>query len=161
MQTWITKNLPIEQLKRLDFLVGEFSSWHTMWPVGRSPVQFRSVVRAHREGCDRFLRMEQFSDVPGIGLVSSTEMFTFNRRESNFEAFGFSTAHEESLMKFHGGWEGDRLILTSTPARGYAGFERYRHTFTPTEAGFDFLEERWDICGFVRHMQGSYLPCPI
>ena len=160
MQTWISKHLPKEELKRLDFLVGDFSSWQTLWPaLDRPPVQYRSVVRAYREGCDRFLRMEQFSDVPGLGLVSSTVLYTFNRRDAAYEAYGFSSAYEEAL-RFKGHWEANRLILTSNPTSGYAGLQRFRHTLVPRgEDRWDFLEERWELNGYVKHLEGSYLAC--
>ena len=158
MQTWLNNQLPKEELKRLEFLVGEFSAWLTMWPAnGKPPVQYRSVLRANREGCDRFLRMEQFSDVPGIGLVNSTALYTFNRRDATYDAYGFSSLHEEAL-RFKGNWEANRLILLSNPVAGYAGLERYRHSLRPAgEGGWDFLEERWDLNGYVRHIAGTYL----
>jgi hypothetical protein len=160
MQSWISKNLPTEELKRLDFLVGEYSSWQTMWPAGdQPPVRYRSVVRAYREGCDRFLRMEQFADVPGVGLVSSTALYTFNRKEAAYESYGFSSAHEEAL-RFRGYWDRNSLILTSTPVAGYGGLDRFRHTIVQRgEDSWDFLEERWDLDGFVKHAQGTYLAC--
>jgi hypothetical protein len=162
MQTWISNQLPREELKTLDFLVGEFSSWQTLWPAnGRPTVQYRSVVRSFREGCDRFLRLEQYADVPHLGLVSSTLLYTFNRREAAYESYGFSSAHEEAL-RFRGGWEAGRLILTSNPICGYGGLERYRHTIFPKSAErWDFLEERWDLHGFVRHISGTYLLGPV
>jgi hypothetical protein len=160
MQTWISNQLPKEELKRLDFLVGEFSSWQTLWPSnGKPPVQFRSVVSAHREGCDRFLRLEQFSDVPGLGAVSSTALYTFNRRDAAYESYGFSSAHEEAL-RFKGNWEANRLILISNPVAGYGGLERFRQIVVPRgEDRWDFTEERWELNGYVRHVVGTYLAC--
>lgn len=162
MQTWISNQLPKEELKRLDFLVGEFSSWQTLWPSGGKPsVQYRSVVRAHREGCDRFLRLEQFADVPGLGLVSSTVLYTFNRKEQAYESYGFSSAHEEA-MRFRGGWEAGGLVLTSKPVSGYGGLERLRQTIIPRGAErWDFIEERWDLNGYVKHISGTYLLGPV
>jgi hypothetical protein len=158
MQTWIGKQAPREELKRLDFMVGEFSSWQTLWPTNkRPPVQYRSVVSAHREGCDRFLRLEQFSDVPGIGLVSSTALYTYNRRDAAYEAYGFCSALEEPL-RFRGNWEGNRLVMVSNPVAGYGGLERFRQTLTPRGAErWDFLEERWEPEGYVKHILGTYL----
>ena len=162
MQTWISTHLPKEELKRLEFLVGEFSSWQTLWPAnGKPSVQFRSVVRSYREGCDRFLRMEQFSDVPGIGQVSSTALYTFNRRDATYESYGFSSAHEEAL-RFKGNWEADRLVLTSNPVSGYGGLERFRHILIPHDRDrWDFIEERWELNGYVRHASGTFLACGV
>ncbi|MEA2553529.1 MAG: hypothetical protein QOJ65_1705 [Fimbriimonadaceae bacterium] len=162
MQTWISQSLPKEELGRLEFLIGEFTSWQTMFPAaGQAPVQFRSVIRAHREGCDRFLRIEQFSDVPGVGLISSTALYSFNTKERLYECYGFSSAHEEPL-RFRGNWEGDKLVLVSCPVAGYAGLQRFRHTLTPrNEECWEFLEERWELSGYVRHVVGMYLLCPI
>lgn len=158
MQTWINSQLPKAELQKLEFLVGEFSSWQTLWPAGgKPPVQYRSVVRASREGCERFLRLEQFSDVPGLGFVSSTALFTFNRREAAFESYGFSSAHEEAL-RFRGNWEGASLVLVSKPVCGYGGLDRYRQILTPKgEERWDFVEERWEPSGYVKHIQGTYL----
>ncbi len=162
MKTWISNNLPKEELKRLEFLVGEFSSWQTLWPAnGKSPVQYRSVVRACREGCDRFLRLEQFSDVPGIGVVSTTALITFNRKDAAYESYGFSSAHEEAL-RFKGNWEADRLVLTSNPVAGYGGLERYKQIIVPRDRDrWDFIEERWELNGYVRHIAGTYLLCGV
>jgi hypothetical protein len=160
MQTWISSQMPKEELKRLDFLVGEFSSWQTLWPANNRPsVQYRSVTRAHREGCDRFLRIEQFSDVPGIGLVSSTALLTYNRRDATYDSYGFSSAHEEPL-RFRGNWEAGRLILVSNPVCGYGGMERFRQSIIPKGPDrWDFLEERWELDGYVKHILGTYLAC--
>ena len=158
MQGWISNQLPKEELKRLDFMVGEFSSWQTLWPAGDKPaVQYRSVLRAFREGCDRFLRVEQFSDIPTLGLVSSTALYTYNRKDAAYESYGFSSALEEAL-RFRGGWEAGRLILVSNPVCGYAGLERFRHIITPKgPERWDFLEERWELNGYVKHVSGTYL----
>src|SRR5438445_11318858 len=109
MQTWIDGNIPKQEIRRLEFLVGEFTSWQTLFPTnGDAPVQYRSVVRAEREGCDRFLKLEQFSDVPGIGLISITALYGYNRRDGVYECYGFSSAHEEPL-RMRGAWQEDRL----------------------------------------------------
>ena len=162
MQTWTNHALPREELRRLEFMVGEFTSWQTMFPDSdRTPVQYRSVLRAHREGCDRFLRMEQFSDVPGIGLVSTTSLFSFNSRDGVYQCYGFCSAHEEPL-RYLGRWEAGRLIMISNPVAGYSGLNRFRQTITPKgQDRWDFLQERWDLTGFVKHVAGSYLLCPI
>jgi len=162
MKTWISKHLPREQLQKLDFMVGEFSSWHTLWPAPDRPaVQYRSVLNASREGCDRFLRTEQFSDVPGIGLVSSTWLYTYDPKSDVYRAYGFSSAYEDAVQ-FEGTWDGDALVMLSSPVNGYCGLQRYRHTITPRgDSSWDFLEERWDLAGFILHASGTYIECPI
>ena len=160
MQTWIDENMPKKEIKKLDFLVGEFTSWQTLFPTtGAPPVQYRSVVRAEREGCDRFLRLEQFSDVPGIGLISTTALYSYNRRENLYECYGFSSAHEEPL-RMRGGWQEDKLILVSEPVSGYSGLDRIRHTLIPKgEECWEFQEDRWNLSGFAKHVVGTYQLC--
>jgi hypothetical protein len=162
MQTWIDSNMPKQEIQKLDFMVGEFTSWQTLFPTtGAAPVQYRSVVRAEREGCDRFLRLEQFSDVPGIGFVSTTALYGYNRRENVYECYGFSSAHEEPL-RLRGHWQEGHLVLVSEPVSGYSGLDRIRQTLSPKgEERWDFLEERWNLSGFAKHVVGTYLACPV
>lgn len=162
MQLWISKSLPKAEMARMEFLVGEFTSLQTLHPAdGQPPVQYRSVLQAYREGCDRFLRMEQFADVPSIGLVSCTTLLSYNSRERRYESYGFSSAYEQPLV-MHGNWLNGELTMVSKPVSGYGGLARLRQTYKPVgEDRWEMLEERWDLCGFVKHVQGTYLLCPI
>lgn len=157
MNTPISNAMPVEEMGRLDFLVGEFLSLQTLRPAGgQPPVQYECVMRGSRETCDRYLKAEFFSDPPGLGVESATFLHGYHKGREQYELYGFLSSCEEP-MRLEGHWEGRDLVLVSSPVAGVLGLQRFRQVYTPVaDDCWDFVQERWEPHGYVKYISGRF-----
>lgn len=147
----ISYSLPVHRLRRLEFMLGESAGLETLYPPEGLPVQFQSHVSAKWESCERFVVLDFYADIPGVGPETFHAMITFSNERCCYRMWSFEASHEEP-MYMEGDFQGDQLVLLSDPTRMIWGFQRLRYTFTPHLDGcVEFLAERWEPDGYAKH----------
>src|SRR4051812_23817512 len=106
MSNLISRSIPTDRLKTLEFLLGEGSGWETLYPPGQPPVQFTASFTASRENCERFLKVDFFCDIPGIGIESFLALLTWSSAKDCYRMWIFSATNEEP-MEMAGNFQGD------------------------------------------------------
>jgi hypothetical protein len=148
--------IPQRQLRRLEFLVGDFSGEQTLFPPDGGRVDYRVHFSGSREVCDRFTKLEFYADIPTYGIESFTALLTYSHNKEAYESWLFSSSSEEPLH-MSGNFKGDQLVLVSDPWSMPWGLQRLRGTFTPYENGdFRYESELWEPDGYVPFRTGTY-----
>jgi hypothetical protein len=148
--------IPIAELRRLDFLIGESSGVVTLYPPEMDPIQFQGYFSVSREACERFLRIEFYGDIPNVGIESIHALLTYCSKIGAYRMWSFATSQEESLV-MTGNFEGDSLVMVSEPADMIWGLQKLRTRFTPREDGiFTCYSELWTIDGYVPYSEAAY-----
>ena len=156
MSTAISRSIPTEHLRKLDFLLGESSGWETLYPPGQPPVQFTATYAASREDCERFVKVEFFGDIPGWGIESFMALVTWSESRSAYRMWIFSATQEEP-MHMTGGFQNDELVLISDPWKMPWGIQKMRSTFKPLpDGGFSYLAELWDPDGYSKYCSVTF-----
>lgn len=145
------RNVPTSELRRLEFLVGNFAGNDILFPPDAPAIDFHAHARGDWEACDRHLHFEFFAQVPGIGPETMRILFTYSREQEAYLAWVFSPSQMEPI-KFKGSLDGERLVLVSEPSQSRWGMVRLRYTYEVMgEEGIRILGERWEPDGYVRH----------
>lgn len=156
MKREVEAELPVKQLRRLDFLIGDSSGPGVMFLPELPPVQFTGYLHAEREQCERFLRMEFFGQIPVLGTKSTHSLITYSEKLNCFKMWCFSSTQEEP-MQMQGDFQGRSLVFVSDPVEMRWGFERIRCSFTPLAEGVvDYFAELWSIDGYVPYFRATY-----
>ena len=156
MSNMLSPSIPKDQLRSLDFLLGEGSGFETMYPPGRPPVQFNASYVAAREDCERFVKVDFFCEIPGIGIESFMALLTWSSLKDCYRMWIFSTANEEP-MHMTGNFQGEKLIMISDPWNMPWGLQKMRSTFVPhDENGFSYLSELWELDGYSKYCSVSF-----
>jgi hypothetical protein len=143
--------VPLEQLHKLEFLLGETEGLETLYPPEGSPVQFKAVVVGAWESCERFVRLDFYADIPGIGVESFRAMITYSTVLSCYRMWAFASSQEEP-MHLTGNFEGHGLVLVSDPTPMYWGLQRIRFTISPlADDTIELLGERWEPDGYKKY----------
>lgn len=148
--------IPQTALRRLEFLAGEYSGRQTLYPPGGKAVSYNAYCTISRESCERFVKIELYSEIPGIGIESFTAFVTYSARRGCYQMWLFSSSAEEPLH-MTGDFRGDELVLISEPWRMPWGLQRLRGTFTPrSDSSFEYLTELWAPDGYTRFRQSAF-----
>lgn len=81
-------SLPETELSRLGFLIGEYHGLESLFPPGGGePIHFESHVCGTRELCMRFVCVEFFADIPGLGIATFCALLSFHVSSHQYRAW--------------------------------------------------------------------------
>ena len=147
----IARSLPTNHLQRLEFMVGEFTGIETLYPPEGGPVHFTAYVVGRWEACDRFVEVDFYADIPGVGRESFRAMITYSGSHQAYRMWIYAASQEDPVHMV-GQFEGDVLIFISDPTNMIWGMQRLRYAFTPHEDGsIELLGERWEPDGYAKY----------
>lgn len=156
MKRGFVSELPNEELRRLDFLIGDSSGQGVLCPPGRFPVPYTGYMHVEREHCERFLRMEFFGQIPILGIESIHSLITYSRKMECYRMWSFASSHEEPMLMY-GEFDGSKLVFVSDPVEMVWGIERMRCSFTALGEGIvDHSAELWTIDGYQPYFRATY-----
>ncbi len=158
MSSSISRALPIEQLRKLQFLLGESTGTETLYPPESGPVSFKAFVSGSWETCERFIKIDFYGDIPGYGVETFTALLTYSESKQCYRMWAFASSQEEPLHmtgNFHGG----SLVFVGDPTVMVWGMQRLRYTFTPQDGGgVELLGERWEPDGYAKYCSVVFRP---
>ena len=158
MENGALLDIPRSALLRLEVFAGEYDGLQTLYPPGGQVVSFDAFCSVTREACDRFVKVEFYAEVPGLGIESSTAIATYSSSKRCYQMWLFSSLSEEPLY-MTGNFNGSQLTMISEPWSMPWGLQRLRGTFTPRPDGsFDFLSELWELDGYVMFRSTHFKP---
>jgi hypothetical protein len=156
MENMTMLEIPQQALRRLEFLVGEFSGEQTLYPPGKRRVQYQAYCSGVREACERFTKLDVYASVPNYGITSFTAFLTYSQKKEAYEMWMFSSTSEEPLHMV-GNFKGEQLVLVSDPWSMPWGLQRLRGTYTPELNGdFRYESELWEPDGYVLFRSGVF-----
>jgi hypothetical protein len=145
-----SRSIPVQQLKRLDFLLGQFRGKETLYPPSGPAIHFNVHLTSDWEPCERFLKVDYYGEIPTLGRETFQARITYCESQRAYRMWVFNAAHEEPIH-LKGDFDGDSLVFVSDPTAIVWGLHRLRYTFTPTEQGYEAVGERWEPDGYVPH----------
>jgi hypothetical protein len=158
MSTSISRSLPIDQLRKLQFLLGESSGLETLYPPEQPPVQFKAYVSGSWETCERFVKFDFVGEIPGIGVESFNALITYSESQHCYRMWAFAASQEEPLY-LTGQFHGTSLVFISAPTPMVWGMQRLRYSFFPADDGsVELLGERWDLDGYAKYCAVVFRP---
>lgn len=153
----IPYGLPVEQMRKLQFLTGEFSGSQCMkLPGDSAATAMDSRWTGSWEPCDRYLHITQFTHNRRHQVHDSVHiMATYHveRREFVFWVFASSSA---DILELAGEFHGDALALLGTRTRTGQPPEEVRLFLTPTRRGFDLNCQTWERLGWSPYCDCEY-----
>lgn len=151
MSTRISRTIPIAQLTKLHFLIGESSGIETLYPPERGPLQFQAFVTGAWETCERFVKLDYFAEIPEVGIETFRALITYSETQSCYRMWAFASSQEEPIhMK--GDFQGSDLVFVSDPTPMIWGMQRLRFSFRPTfDGSVELLGERWEPDGYAKY----------
>ncbi|MGV3618960.1 MAG: hypothetical protein ACO1SV_26840 [Fimbriimonas sp.] len=156
MSNLITRHLPIAELHRLEFMVGEFTGTETLYPPEGAPVQFAAHVSGQWEACERFVKIDFFADIPGVGPETFRSMITYGDSRRAYRMWIFAASQEEPIH-MTGNFDGDRLIFLGDPTPMVWGMQRLRYSFLPgADGSIELLGERWEPDGYAKYCSVTF-----
>ena len=154
----ISFSIPIERLRSLEFLLGESVGLETLYPPEGAPVQFQAFVNGSWESCERFIKIDFFGDIPGVGPETFRAMITYSEKMGCYRMWAFAATQEEP-MHMCGDFEGESLVFVGDPTPMLWGFQRLRFRFDPNPDGsIEFLGERWEPDGYAKYCSVVFRP---
>jgi len=143
-------SIPQSALRKLEFLAGDYSGTQTLYPPGGLAISYEASCSITREACERFVKVEFFAEVPGLGVESFTAFVTFSSAQGCYKMWLFSS-HAEEPLHMTGDFTEGRLVMISEPWSMPWGLQRLRGTFTPhVDGSLEFLTELWSPDGYVK-----------
>ena len=153
--------IPVDQLRKLEFILGESEGLETLYPPEGPPVQFRANVFGQWESCERFVRFDFYANIPGIGIETFRALITYSRDMAAYRMWAFGASQEEP-MHLTGNFEGTDLIFVSEPTPMIWGLQRLRFTLMPKSDGsVELLGERWEPHGYVKYCSVVFTPSEV
>jgi len=142
--------IPQTALRKLDFLVGEYSGTQMLFPPDGKARSYEVSCCISREACERFVKVEFFADVPEFGVESHTGLLTFNAAKNLYQMWLFSS-HAEEPMVMTGDFREHQLVMVSEPWLMPWGLQRIRGVITPfVDGSFEFVTELWAPDGYTK-----------
>jgi len=153
----IPYGLPVEQLRKLQFLTGEFSGSQCVRMPGADGVTaMDSRWTGSWEPCDRYVHISQFTNNRRHQVHESVQiMATYHveRREYVFWVFASSTS---DILELSGNFHGDALAVLGRGKMGGNQIEDVRLFLTPTRRGFDLNCQRREFLAWTAHCDCEY-----
>lgn len=114
-------------------------------------MQFLANVVGQWETCERFVKIDFYADIPGIGPETFRAMLTFSESTDRYRMWVFAASQEEPVHLV-GNFDGDRIAFVSDPTPMVWGMQRLRYTFNPLSDGsIELLGERWEPDGYAKY----------
>ncbi|HSI72536.1 MAG TPA: hypothetical protein VK934_05125 [Fimbriimonas sp.] len=154
----IPSTIPASQLRRLEFLLGESCGLQTLYPPEGSPVQFTAHINGSWETCERFIKLDFFAEIPGLGAETFRALITYSDKLECYRLWAFASSQEEPVH-MTGEFNGRKLVFVSDPTNMIWGLQRLRYTFTALRDGaVEMLGERWEPDGYAKYCSIVYRP---
>ena len=161
MATPISSAIPAEQLQRLEFMLGESSGLETLYPPEAPPVQFQAHIVGSWEHCERFIKLDFYAEIPGLGPETFRALITFSSTMECYRMWAFSSSQEEPIH-MTGDFSGLDLVFVSDPTKMIWGLQRLRYTVAPQRDGsVQMLGERWEPDGYAKYCSVVYRPTDV
>jgi hypothetical protein len=158
MQSPLARSIPHERLSKVDFLLGDGWGVETLYPPSEAPVQFRSVFSGSWEPCERFIKLDFFANVPGLGEETYRALLTWSEKLACYKMWLFNSTGEEPLV-LTGDFLRDKLVMISEPWHMPWGLQRMRCSFTALEVdGFEYFAELWEPDGYSKFRTVVFRP---
>jgi hypothetical protein len=158
MPDLFTRTIPVVQLRRLDFLLGESTGIQILHPPGLPTVQCPAIYSGTREDCERFLKIDFFCEMPGFGIDTYRALTTWSDKQQCYRTWVFCASKEEP-MYMEGNLEDDRLVMVSDPWPMPWGLQRVRSVFTPLEdGGMRYVADFWQPEGYHTYCTITFNP---
>lgn len=142
-------------------MLGESSGLQTLYPPDGSPVQFQAHVIGSWEHCERFIKLDYFADMPGLGPESFRAMITYSDSMECYRMWAFTSSQEEP-MYLAGDFVDDAIVFVSDPTKMIWGLQRLRYTISPHQDGaIELLGERWEPDGYAKYCSVIYRPTDV
>jgi hypothetical protein len=154
----ISSTIPAEQLRRLEFLLGESCGLQTLYPPEASPVQYTAHINGSWETCERFIKLDFFAEIPGLGVETFRALITYSEKMECYRLWAFASSQEEPVH-MTGEFMGRKLVFVSDPTKMIWGLQRLRYTFASQRDGsVEMLGERWEPDGYAKYCSVVYRP---
>jgi len=151
-------NLPVIQLQKLDFLLGEGQGVEAMYQPDGEVLHYKAFVSGSRESCDRYVRVDYFADIPTLGVDTFRLLITYDEDNGCFRSWAFSTRALDPFI-CSGTFVDGSLVMLSEPVRMGNGLQKMRQSFSPiASGGFFYHCERWELDGWKSYISVSFLP---
>ncbi len=142
-------------IKRLEFLLGEWTSEEVAYPPGRDPVHFTLQGKNEWTLGETFLRIEESFEIPGAGKRFNLILMSYDAAQKAYVAWWFSNSSPRPFA-FSGGFEGAKLVFLSVTDPSRPG-PSFRITYDPKSATeMDALLEVKSGEEFVRRTEAKY-----
>lgn len=102
---------PAAELKKLDYMVGEWSATGTFTLMGQE-MPFKMTVKCSWDG--QFLRQETINDMGDAGKMTETIMLGWDPAKSQYFSHAFTSLSALPRME-KGKLDGEKLVMTSDP----------------------------------------------
>jgi hypothetical protein len=158
MSSLISRTIPVDQLSRLQFLLGTSSGIETLYPPEGPEVVFKAIVTGTWESCERFIKIDYYADIPGFGVETFTALITYSESKSCYRMWIFAASQEEPLHMTGDFVEGV-LTFVGDPTNMGWGMQRLRYRFTILDEGAVQLDgDRWELDGYVKYCAVVFRP---
>jgi hypothetical protein len=155
----ISVSLPIERLRELEFLVGEFVGLETLYPPDGGPVQFEAHITGTWETCDRFLQVDLYADIPTLATETLRVLLTYSETRECYRLWCFCASQEEPIHMTGNFDNLGSLVFLSDPTDMVWGLQRLRYTFKPyPDDTVELLGERWEPDGYAKYCSVVFRP---
>ena len=142
------QRLPVDELKRLEFMTGVFVGEEVLYPPTGEPVYFTAHLVGDWEPCERFLKVDFYGDIPGIVKETFQAKITYSKSMSAYRMWVFLASQEDPIHMV-GNFQDNKIVFVSDPTDMLWGMQKLRYTFTPVEDGYETYGERWEPDGYV------------
>lgn len=151
MSNSIARTLPTNQLRKLEFMLGEFKGIETLYPPEGAALQFEAHITGSWELCERFARFDFFAEIPEYGVETFRALITYSETQRCYRMWAFAASQEDPLY-MTGDFNGELLSFVSDPTQMVWGMQRLRFTFRPlVGGGYELLGDRWEPDGYAKH----------
>lgn len=106
--------IPTDELKKVQFLVGDYSGKEKVTMMSPTPVDSTSKSHGEMKLGGRYLQTHVEYNITGAPTMTGMHMLTYNAAKKMYEAWWFDS-EVTGAMHMTGNFEGDKLVLTSDP----------------------------------------------
>ena len=121
--------VPTEELKRVDFMTGEWSGTDIMYFAGQKSTS-TSKSKSDTILGGRYIRTMVEYTMEGMPAMTGMHMLTYDAEKKAYVGWWFDSM-APGVMRMEGNFEGDKLIMVSdpTPIPGMPGNQTMRATW--------------------------------
>ncbi len=153
----IPYGLPVEHLRKLQFLTGEFSGSQCMkLPGEKGATAMDSRWTGSWEPCDRYLHITQFTNNRRHQVHDSVHIMATYQIERHQYVFWVFASSSAEILHLAGEFHGDTLALLGTKTGAGNPAEDVRLFLTPTRRGFDLNCQHWEPMGWSPYCDCEY-----
>jgi hypothetical protein len=151
--------LPIEQLKKLEFLLGSYEGHELVFPPdGREPLTLEVDASGFYEQSERFVKFEFFGRTGKEIFDSFLCLITYNTEHSCYRSWIFSRSQEEPML-LSGDFEDGALVFTSEVTEMLWGSQMLKFKIAPLDGQrIEIFGSYWTPDGYQRYCEAILTP---